>query len=160
MPGEFASVTPAELGRAVRIYLERAYPSGTVPEAVQRRLSWLDQDDPAALDLTAPPFERANRPGPGVPTIVALRLGNERYPQMKLQVQAWPHSAGYLLSVNTHDQLLSLNPDARDADAARELQVFNQELKQAIELAWEAAGLPTFLRYLRDYLGNQATPPA
>jgi hypothetical protein len=157
--GEFPRITAAALGEAVRIYLERAYASAPLPEAVQRRLGWMDRGE-AILDLSAPPFERANRPGPGVPTIVALRLGNERYPQMKLQIQAWPHTAGYLLSINTHDQLLSLNPDARDAEAAREIQAYNQSVKEAIELAWEAAGLPTFLRYLRDYLNTQQAQPS
>jgi hypothetical protein len=157
-PTGFPRITAATLERAVRLFLERAYPSGQVPEAVGRRLAWRNGGDDV-LDLSAPPFERANRPGPGVPTIVALRLGNERYPQMKLQIQAWPHSAGYLLSVNTHDQILSLNPDARDAEAAREIQAFNQGVKESIEVAWDAAGLPTFLRYLRDYLGNQPGAP-
>lgn len=150
-------MTAAALGRAVALYLERAYPSGAVPASVRSRLGWMDEGE-SPLNLVAPPFERANRPGPGVPSIVALRLGNERYPQMKLQIQAWPHPLGYLLSVNTHDQLLTLNPDARDADASRELQSYNQAVKEAIELAWEGAGLPTFLRYLRDYLGGQSSP--
>lgn len=155
---EFPIVTAAALGQAVAIYLEKAYPSGAIPEPVRRRLQWTTGPD-ECVHLGVPPFERANRPGPGVPTIVAIRLGNDRYPQMKLQIQAWPHTVGYLLSVNTHDQLLSLNPDARDADAAREIQAFNQGLKEAIETAWEAAGLPTFLRYLRDYLSTHSSSP-
>ena len=44
------------------------------------------------------------------------------------------------------------------------LQAENQKLKVAIELAWDEAGLPTFPRYLRDYLVTQqaqsARPPA
>ena len=88
------------------------------------------------------------RPG----QVYALRLGNARYPHMKLQVQPWDNADGFLLSVNTHDQVLALDPAAPDADAFRALQAENQRIKEAIELAWDQAGLPTFLRYLRDYI--------
>jgi hypothetical protein len=82
---------------------------------------------------------------------------------MKLQVQPWPNPAGFLLSVNTHDQVLSLDPDTADLPAFRELQAENQRLKEVIEQAWDEAGLPTFLRYLREYIrehsgGDQEEP--
>src|SRR5205823_9532597 len=92
--------------------------------------------------------------------ISALRLGNAHYPHMKLQVQPWPNAAGFLLSVNTHDQVLSLDPNAADAAAFRELQVLNQRLKEAIEQAWDQAGLPTFLRYLREYIEGRVDAAA
>ena len=38
----------------------------------------------------------------------------------------------------------------------RDLQAENQRLKEAIEEAWDDAGLPTFLRYLRDYIKSRA----
>jgi hypothetical protein len=79
---------------------------------------------------------------------------------MKLQVQPWPNPSGLLLSVNTHDQALALNLNPSDADAFRTLQAENQRLKEAIEQAWDQAGLPTFLRYLRDYIeANPGRPP-
>ena len=41
------------------------------------------------------------------------------------------------------------------------LQAENQRLKEAIEQAWDQAGLPTFLRYLRDYIeGRGDAAPA
>ena len=104
----------------------------------------------AATLVARPPFERASKPGS--PPIHALRLGNARYPHMKLQIQPWPTPVGYMLSVNTHDQVLGLDPTAADAEAFRALQAENARIKEAIELAWDEAGLPTFLRYLRDYL--------
>jgi hypothetical protein len=142
------------LRRAIAIYLAHAYPAGEPPEVVRRRLDWPADVDAATL-LARPPFERASKPGGDGPTIYALRLGNARYPHMKLQVQPWPNPAGFLLSVNTHDQVLALDPNDRDADAFRALQAENQRIKEAIELAWDQAGLPTFLRYLRDYLAAQ-----
>jgi hypothetical protein len=152
-------VATSGLARAVEIYLGRAYPGGELPDAVARRLAWRDAPG-ETVDVAGPPFERTGRPEPGQPTIVALRLGNERYPHMKLQIQSWPNAQGFLLSVNTHDQILSMAPEGPDAEAARALQGFNQGLKESIEQAWDDAGLPTFLRYLRDYLEGQPPPPA
>jgi hypothetical protein len=148
------------LRRSAEIYLELAYPSGTIPAAVTRRLVWPVVGKAEEL-LDGPPFERAGKaPGRATP-IYALRLGNHRYPHMKLQIQPWPNDAGFMLSVNTHDQVSGLDVAEADAQAFRELQVENQRLKEAIELAWENASLPTFLRYLRDYLKSRSecSPP-
>jgi hypothetical protein len=149
------------LRRAVEVYLGIAYEASTPSEAVRRRLEWPAEADAATL-LTRPPFERVGKAGPGAQAIFALRLGNARYPHMKLQIQPWPNATGFLLSVNTHDQVLSLDPNAADASAFRALQSENQRLKEAIETAWDQEGLPTFLRYLRDYIesrGDAAEPP-
>lgn len=145
------------LRRAVELYLSLAYPSKEPPESVKRRLEWPADVDAATL-LTHSPFERATRPGSSRPPVYALRLGNTRYPHMKLQIQPWPNAAGFMLSVNTHDQVLALDPNAADADAFRALQAENQKLKEAIEHAWDQAGLPTFLRYLRDYIESHPRP--
>ncbi len=75
---------------------------------------------------------------------------------MKLQIQPWPNDAGFMLSVNTHDQVTGLSLNAVDAQAFRDLQTENQGLKESIEESWDAAGLPTFLRYLRDYIQSRA----
>ncbi len=150
------------LRRAVGTYLGKAYPDREPSEAVRRRLGWAEGVDAATL-LSGPPFERVSRPDSAEPPIFALRLGNARYPHMKLQVQPWPNAAGFLLSVNTHDQVLALDPTADDAEAFRDLQRFNQDVKEAIEAAWDEEGLPTFLRYLRDYIqehpGDIASQP-
>ena len=71
---------------------------------------------------------------------------------MKLQIERWPNDEGFLISVNTHDQFTGLDLNAVDAHALRDLQTRNLGLKQAIEAAWVDCGLPTFLRYLRDYI--------
>lgn len=150
---DIPEVDLAVLRKAIEIYLAQAY-AGTEPsESVRRRLDW-PEGRPARELLPGPPFELVNRPEPGIPAIYALRLGNARYPNMKLQIQPWPNDCGYLLSVNTHDQVLSLNPASRDAAAFRELQAENQRLKESIEKAWDEAGIPTFLRYLRSYIDD------
>jgi hypothetical protein len=141
------------LRKAVETYLRIAYSTGVVPEVIQRRLVWAD-DLCADEVLTHPPFERAGKmPGNQAP-IYALRLGNHRYPHMKLQIQPWTNTAGFMLSVNTHDQVAGLDL-AADGQAFRELQRENQHLKEVIEQEWDEAGLPTFLRYLRDYIQHR-----
>ena len=154
-PPPFDVVT---LRRAVELYLARAYPDNNLPTAVRSRVEWPENAQLADL-IAGPPFERANRPAEGVVPIYALRLGNARYPHMKLQIQGWPNEEGYLLSVNTHDQVLSMGPDARGAEGFRALQTENQRLKEAIEQDWETAGLPTFLGYLREYIAQQSDDP-
>ena len=141
---------------AVEIYLRIAYPDGTWPEAVRRRLAWPEGITLSEL-LEQKTFERSQAMTAGGGAIYALRLGNRSYPHMKLQIQPWPAGPGYLLSVNTHDQVSNLDPDAPDAERFRALQLLNQEIKNAIEQAWDEAGLPIFLRYLLDYLANR--PP-
>lgn len=143
--------------QAVAIYLERAYPGCEPPEPVKRRIAWEDGVQVPDL-LRRAPFERVQNSEDGTTNIYGLRLGNLRYPHMKLQIQAWPNPEGFLLSVNTHDQVLSINPNARDLEAFRALQAENQTLKEQIEQAWDEAGLPTFLRYLRNYISAH-TPP-
>jgi hypothetical protein len=159
--GELGGLRLDLLRSATKIYLDLAYPSGSIPEVVKRRMVWRE-DTPAEDLLAGPPFERAGK-GPGRSSpIYALRLGNHRYPHMKLQIQTWPNDAGFMLSVNTHDQVTGLDLGAADAQAFRDLQADNQRLKERIEESWDDAQLPTFLRYLRDYIKSQAAdaPPS
>jgi hypothetical protein len=150
-PGDLHGLRLDLLRRAVDIYLGLAYSTGAIPEAVRRRLAWREGCAADEL-LNGPPFERAGKaPGQQSP-IFALRLGNHRYPHMKLQIQPWPNVAGFMLSVNTHDQVAGVNLSDVDAQAFRDLQAENQRLKEAIERDWDKAGLPTFTRYLRDYI--------
>jgi hypothetical protein len=152
--GDLRSLRLDLLRKAIEIYLELAYPTGVIPEAVTRRLAW-PEDSTADELLSRAPFERASKvPGRQAP-IYALRLGNHRYPHMKLQIQPWPNNAGFMLSVNTHDQVSTVGPKEDEAQAFRDLQGENQRLKEAIEQAWDRAGLPTFLRYLRDYIESR-----
>ena len=154
-PNLFAGMRLDTIRQAVSIYLRIAYPAAEPPPAVLRRLEW-----PADVDLgelvSRPPFERVGRTPDGE-SIFGLRLGNNRYPHMKLQIQPWDVKDGFLLSVNTHDHALTLDPDAPDAAAFMALQAENQRLKVAIEQAWDRHELPTFPRYLRDYLAQQAS---
>ena len=150
----FRGLTLDALRQAVAIYLRHAYPDGQLPEAVQRRLNWsIDRGIPGCL--TVPPFETIPASGgDGQSPLYALRLGNHRYPHMKLQVQSWRTRVGYLLTVNTHDQIERLDPNSPGVAEFLALQVFNRQLKEAIEQEWDKHDLPNFHRYLRDYLDD------
>ena len=139
-----------ELRRAVAIYVALAYPQGEIPEPVQRRLARLNRQD-GWLNLNGPPFEPSGPTGSEW-SVFSIRLGNEHYPHMKLQVQAWPTEAGFMVSVNTHDQVFAPQPGSQEAERFRRLQADNLRMKTQIEMAWDEGGLPTFLRYLRDYI--------
>jgi hypothetical protein len=158
-PDELCGVRLDELRRASEIYLRLAYPSGTIPEVVRRRLIWNDGCTVAVL-LSGPPFERAGRASGRPAPIYALRLGNHRYAHMKLQIQPWPNEAGFMLSVNTHDQVTAAALNSVGAEAFQQLQAENQRLKESIEETWDHAGLPTFLRYLRDYIKSRGATPS
>lgn len=157
-PTDLQSLRIDLLRHAVEIYLSLAYPTGNLPDVVRRRLEWPAGVDSVTL-LSNPPFERGNRPASGSTQVFALRLGNARYPHMKLQVQPWPNAEGFLLSVNTHDQVLALDANSPDLDVFRQLQTENQRLKEGIEQAWDHCGLPIFLRYLREYIENRSGTP-
>ena len=155
-PNSLQALPLETLRRAVAIYLEIAFPGAEPSPAVRRRLDWAPGLTPADL-VTAPPFERVGKAAEEKP-IYALRLGNARYPHMKLQVQPWDDGPGFLLSVNTHDHALAFDPGSPDAAAFLALQAENQRLKVRIEQAWDEAGLPTFPRYLRNYLAHHGKP--
>jgi hypothetical protein len=154
-PTDLRNLRVDALRQAVAIYLDQAYGETTPPEVVRHRLVWPTETD-AELLLSGAPFERSGKSKSTGSTIYALRLGNARYPHMKLQIQPWPNHAGFMLSVNTHDQVLTLDPDTADLPAFREIQAENQRLKEQVEQAWDDAGLPTFLRYLREYIENRS----
>ena len=153
-PRDLHSLRIGLLKQAVDIYLSLAYPGVEPPEVVRNRLGWNSALSAETL-LTLPPFEKSGMNKTSGALIYALRLGNVKYPHMKLQIQPWPNQDGFMLSVNTHDQALALDPNAADMPAFRDLQAENQRLKEVVELAWDQAGLPTFLRYLREYIENR-----
>src|SRR5262249_9643936 len=86
------------LRRALDVYMPLAYPGVEPPEVVRRRLTWEPAGDAEEM-LGRPPFERAGKSKTTGAPIYALRLGNVKYPHMKLQVQPWPNHDGFMLSV-------------------------------------------------------------
>lgn len=130
----------ALVNRAIRIYLENAWPK-TGMSQTRGNLKAIESAPDTATMLQA--FDRPQRDADG-PSCAryTLRLGNERYPFMKFVVQEYLVGQDAFFSVDTHDDL-DVREDNPDYDAWLELKRHNRELKQRIEDAWAQAGLPT-----------------
>jgi CheY-like chemotaxis protein len=136
----FDELTPALLRRAVDIYLAHAYPAGAARAPL---VTARDFDGAPTASEWLARFERPDDTRVvGVPSY-ALRLGNYRYPFMKLVVEEYLVDEEVFFSVDTHDNL-DVRPSAPDWAQWLELKAFNRELKDEIERAWLAEGLPTF----------------
>lgn len=163
---------PAQVWRAIDLYLRVAYrPSGgatpdesaaagelpkAVPSAVRNRLQAL-RELPDAEFFQSPHFER-DMPEAQGPSRYALRLGNRAYPHMKLVVHRAPTGGGFLFRTDTHDAHCRPDPSSREYGVFCALMDQNRVTAEAIEAAWEEAGLPTFKKFLRDDLARrQAT---
>lgn len=79
----------------------------------------------------------------------ALRLGNRRYPFMKLILQELLVRDRFFFAVDTHDEL-DLKDSMPDYAAWLELKRWNREIKEEVERRWEARSLPTFSRIVAD----------
>ncbi len=148
------NVTSELLGEAVAVYLRIAYPEGGLSEAVRERAG-LPAGARGAELLGEARFER-------VPSEAAvedadrfnLRLGNARYPHMKLGIDRVSKTDEYVLVVDCHDKHFAAL--VRDGEQSRycELLDFNRRVQHEVEQAWTEAGLPTFERYLRGRLAS------
>jgi CheY-like chemotaxis protein len=133
------SLTPELLRRAIAIYLREAWPDPAGP-----RPRTTEKDFESAADLAAmlARFERPREKQRPALERYTLRLGNARYPFMKLVVQEYLVDREYFLSVDTHDDL-EVGPDSPDWGAWLEIKEHNAALKRRIEAAWAKEGLPT-----------------
>jgi len=146
------------LSRAIKVYLASAYPSGQVSEAVRERADLASSPDGVAL-LSDQRFERV----PAEATVrkamrFNLRLGNDRYPHMKLGIDRVSGSEDFVLMVDTHDKHFAKMVQQKELAEYRALLDHNDALKQSIERAWTEAGLPTFENYLRSHLADLQRP--
>jgi hypothetical protein len=138
---------PAEVMRAVDVYIQTAYPSG--PPAVTRaRLEVVKASDGPLLSCR----EFVAEPRGELGTRYTLRLGNPFYPHMKLAIEPSPAGDRYLYRADTHDRHICPKPDSPEYAAFTALMEKNQTMASAIETAWERADVPTFKAYLREDL--------
>jgi CheY-like chemotaxis protein len=130
------SMTVGQLRRAIQVYSDVVWDGAMPPVELPGR-----DEDPLApvLPLLA---DETLRTGEQATRRHALRLGNPRYPFMKLVLQEYLVEGEFFFGVDTHDRMF----DGADPDERRELAVLrrsNLELKDEVEAAWDAAGLPT-----------------
>ena len=131
-------LTPDHFRRALEIYVARAYPAGA-----PRRLRLPDFSRAADAGEALAGFEdETGRGGRGRARRYALRLGNSRYPFMKLVVQEHLLAGEFTFAVDTHDEM-EVKPSFPDYDAWVALRALNRGLKEEIEAEWDRAGVPT-----------------
>lgn len=141
-------LTPSHVRLAVDLYMQRAFPSGpagTPPVDMDMIASAQTMEEMTAA------FERPTAEEKVSCERYTLRLGNWRYPFMKLVVQEYLVRDEFFFSVDTHDDL-RVDPSMPDYEAWCELREANRALKERIETSWAEAGLPTYddLRQLTE----------
>jgi hypothetical protein len=135
------------LRRAFEVFLKLAYPQGEASIPPPRR-AFLHLEETQPLDAwLAPPICQAIQEGNEVHGY-AGRLGCGHFPHLKLRATNPDRGATWVFSVDTHDAV-RIDPNHPDAPRWAALQQANQQLKERIEHAWEAAGLLTFDGLLR-----------
>lgn len=141
--------------RAVRLYLRYAY-SADLPAAVAERVP---PDDFEPRDwLMGPHVDRdpPSAPLEGVRSF-AMRLGNDKYPHMKLRLSRPPCEEGFLFTVDCHDTFLSAPIGSPDYEPLEALKRHNAFVAEAIRLAWEEVHLRTERVYLRHKIAQAKT---
>ena len=81
-----------------------------------------------------------------------LRLGNERYPHMKLVLEESIIVEEYVFGVDTHDDL-RVDPKAPDYEQWTRVREHNRDLKLVIEQDWKREGVPV-LSDIKRMLGE------
>jgi len=142
---------PAQVWKAIDVYMANAYSSAAPPSPTVRSLIALLRAWVGPL-LSAPPFVKG---GDAARPRYSLRLGNAVYPHMKLVVEPGPNSGAYLFKADTHDRHVCPPPDSSEFAEFRALMDENQRLSERIETDWSAQGLPTFKAMLREDLARR-----
>ena len=136
---KLSELSPELLRKALALYLERAYPDGKLPARARLDTSALrTPEDALAL------FSRETRPNPGGESVrhFVIRLGNQRYPHMKMALMEFLEQDEFMWSVDTHDRA-PVDPSSPDWEKWQDLRIHNLKLKARIEAAWRKNGVPT-----------------
>ena len=151
------TLTIAHVRRAVEMFLQLAYPDGP-PQAQQDRLQALREA--TRLRQVRTLFESPRSSENVTCRRFTLRLGNCKYPFMKLVIQEYLVEGEFFFSVDTHDEL-KVTPEMADYEQWLDLRRFNGELKDRIEKAWAEADLPTHedLRVLMEEIAARSAGP-
>ncbi|MFP4055788.1 MAG: response regulator [Candidatus Brocadiia bacterium] len=151
--------TAEMLAQAMDVYLRAAYPHGEIPPPV-RELAAVDPRAPLEEALGREEVQKFEAPGrPGFIDKYRWRLGNVRYPHMKLGIERCSEADDFVFNVDTHDRGLPLGSPAAGEPAYHELLAFNTELKRVIERRWLRHGLPTLYDHLAGHLRRQCALP-
>lgn len=140
-------ITLGQLRRAVELYFLESF------RGVDKPVPRFEGDDDTPITAVLDRFTDDSKSNSCGARSYALRLGNARYPFMKLKLVEHLFKDEFFFLVDTHDQMFA---DKNDKDLEK-LKVFNRDVKSKVEAAWEGAGLPTTL-HLRGV--NESCPIA
>lgn len=141
-------IPAATVRKAVEIYLALAYPGSSRWRAPPVELSGGE----TARDLLGR-FEDESEAGPSRSVgRYVLRLGNNRYPHMKLVLEESILKDEYAFAVDTHDDL-KVSPSSPDFERWNAVRTHNRALAEKIEEGWREARIPT-LADIKDLLGT------
>ncbi|MDG2149389.1 MAG: response regulator [Planctomycetota bacterium] len=129
-------MTVGLLRQAVGIYEREAF-HGSDHEAIS--ISGGD-DEPIAVALSSL-LDESRLTGGAVVHCYTMRIGNPRYPFMKLVLQEHLVQDEYFFEVDTHDQMFK--GAESEGTEFQSLKRYNLELKGRVEWAWGEAMLPT-----------------
>jgi CheY-like chemotaxis protein len=154
---KFGGVSARTLRRAIDIYLGCAYPGSLPPYSVRAR-SAFDENEPLENVLASEHFEVVRSSNGSGATRYLLRLGNDRYPHMRLGLASCAgDEEDFVFVVDTHDRHFRVDPNMPGGREFRELQLYNDQVKQEIERGWERENVPTQRKVLEDYDDSQCT---
>ena len=140
----FDEISTGIIKEAMTIYIAVAYEQKHLPLGVKSRVEFFAEhaDEDLAEVLSHELIERI--PSEEDETVIesyAIRLGNEKYPHMKLALRR-QEGDDYRLMVEAHDRHFEVETTDPDAPKAQELQEYNRRLKAEIESRWRDADLP------------------
>jgi len=139
--------TVENLRKAIAIYLKAAYPSGVIPPHVRAR-SQIKGDSIAEV-LAQGHFEKVfSSLAPNRIDRYLLRLGNCRYPHMKLGLVRCSDSEDFVFMVDTHHAHIADSPVVEESAEFQQVIALNNSLKEKIEKEWLEEGLPCILQVL------------
>jgi CheY-like chemotaxis protein len=126
----------ATLAKAVDVYLEIAW-----GEAAAEKSAALGMSSAVSIGDALDRFTDERRVGKL--RKYTLRLGHAKYPNMKLVFQELLVRDKFFFAVDAHDEVF-VDQTWQDFEHWIELKRQNSEIKEKVEQAWAAAGLPTF----------------
>ena len=141
-------ISAATVRRAVEIYLGAAYPGSSRWRAPKYELS----GGKTAADLVGRFNDESEQQQGRLVHRFVLRLGNARYPHMKLVLEESILEGEYAFTVDTHDDL-RVSPDAPDYDRWNQVRAHNRQLAETIEEQWRQQEIPT-LADIKELIGG------
>ena len=153
---KFTALQRHHMRQAIRAYLPIAYPHG-VPDKVE--VPTLEPRRNETLhDMVRRVFRDESSvtrrdPADHTCTRLTLRLGNDRYPNMKLVLQEFVEQGEFVFGVDAHDQL-PINPSMPGYDEWQRLRDYNAWVKHRIERRFDYLGLPTLHQIAEDLVNE------